>query len=371
MAQSLEERRSNNSFRILNPADSSLIDFCSNDYLGFARSPELLSRVEAEWQKLKSEKSVQLIGSGGSRLLAGDSEYAEALEKELAAFYKSESGLLFNSGYAANTGIFSCIPKRGDTILYDEFIHASMRDGIRLSPARSWAFRHNDLQQLEELLAKAEGTIFIAAESVYSMDGDTCPLPEMLALTEKFKAALILDEAHSNGIYAADGSGLAVELQCENRIFARIMTFGKAAGAHGAFVAGSSVLRNYLINFSRPFIYSTALPLHDLAVIRMAVQYFSETGNLRTKLQSLVNYFRSNANGIPLLQSDSAIQGILVSGNENARNLAAKCKAAGFDLRAVLSPTVPEGKERLRLILHAFNSEAEIDQLIKIIGESV
>ncbi len=295
MADKLEERRASHSIRKLIPANSSMIDFCSNDYLGLARSETVLREVEAEWKRLKSFGNHQLIGSGGSRLLAGDSDYAQELENELAVFYKSESVLLFNSGYTANIALFSSIPKRGDTILYDELIHASVRDGIRMSTAKSWSFTHNDLSNLEELLKKSTGTVYVAAEAVYSMDGDECPLEELVTLCEKYNAAFILDEAHSNGLYGEKGEGIAVAKNLHARIFARLLTFGKAAGCHGAVVAGSTLLRDYLVNFARPFIYTTALPIHDLAVIKMAVQNIGKQDQLRKQLFSFVNYFREQA----------------------------------------------------------------------------
>ncbi len=296
MAENLDERRITHSIRKLIPSDSSFTDFCSNDYLGLARSESLLKKVEAEWQKLKSLKTPQLLGSGGSRLLAGDSHYAEKLESELAEFYGAESVLLFNSGYAANLGLFSSLAKRGDTILYDELIHASVRDGIRLSPAKSWSFNHNDVNHLEELLKKAEGAVFVAAEAIYSMDGDECPMSEIVGLCEKYGASFILDEAHSNGLYGKKGQGLAVEKNLHTKIFARLLTFGKAGGCHGAAVAGSANLKNYLVNFSRPFIYTTALPVHDLAVIKCAVDHLEEQKEIRQQLFSFVNYFRKKAN---------------------------------------------------------------------------
>ncbi len=373
MADKLEERRASHSIRKLIPANSSMIDFCSNDYLGLARSETVLREVEAEWKRLKSFGNHQLIGSGGSRLLAGDSDYAQELENELAVFYKSESVLLFNSGYTANIALFSSIPKRGDTILYDELIHASVRDGIRMSTAKSWSFTHNDLSNLEELLKKSTGTVYVAAEAVYSMDGDECPLEELVTLCEKYNAAFILDEAHSNGLYGEKGEGIAVAKNLHARIFARLLTFGKAAGCHGAVVAGSTLLHDYLVNFARPFIYTTALPIHDLAVIKMAVQNIGKQDQLRKQLFSFVNYFREQAeqySSINLLASNSPIQGILLRGNENAKRISAKCAENNLDVRAILSPTVAEGEERLRVVIHAYNHPLEIDELLRIIAEA-
>ncbi len=371
MAEKLEERKNIQSLRKLTPSDSQLVDFCSNDYLGLARNIELLESVEQEWKKLKELGTSQLIGSGGSRLLAGDSNYASLLELQLAIFYKSESALLFNSGYTANLALFSAIPRRGDVILYDHLIHASTRDGIKMSNAKSWSFNHNDLFHLEELLKKAEGMVYVAAEAIYSMDGDECPLNEMILLCEKYGAAFILDEAHSNGLFGERGEGLSVSKNIESRIFARLLTFGKAVGCHGAVIVGSKLLRDYLVNFARPFIYTTALPIHDLVVIKMAIENIAIQTNLRQQLALLVTYFQEQSIQYPainLLNSNSAIQGIMVRGNENAFRIATACRVGGYDVRSIIAPTVQEGEERLRVVIHAFNSYAEIDELLEIVA---
>ncbi len=374
MAEKLQARIANHSFRKLIPADHSLIDFCSNDYLGLARCEYLLNDVEAEWKQLREAKSIQLIGSGGSRLLAGDSVYATDLEKEFAEFYKAESFLIFNSGYSANLALFSTLPRRGDTIIFDDLVHASVRDGIHMSYAKSRSFSHNNLEELEELLKKSPGELFVAAEAVYSMDGDKCPLEEMIELCEKYNASLILDEAHSTGLYGENGEGIAVEKGLQDRIFARLLTFGKAAGCHGAGVAGSKILRDYLVNYARPFIYTTSLPVHDLLVMRCAVKSLAKKQELRKQLFSFVDYFRKKAleyPGIKLIPSDTPIQGILIGGNEQTRRVAEICRENKFDLRAVLSPTVAEGQERLRVIIHGFNHPMEIDELLRVIASAI
>ncbi|CAN5759932.1 pyridoxal phosphate-dependent aminotransferase family protein [soil metagenome] len=374
MADKLQNRITAHSLRKLTPANSGLVDFCSNDYLGIARSEELIKAAEAEWKRLRAAGTLQLIGSGGSRLLSGDSVYANELEEELAAFYKSESFLLFNSGYTGNLALFSTIPRRGDTIIFDDLIHASVRDGIKLSYAKSRSFSHNNLEELEEQMKKAEGEIFVAAEAVYSMDGDECPLEEMVELCEKYNASLILDEAHSNGLYGENGEGLSVGKGLQDRIFARLVTFGKAAGCHGAGVAGSKILHDYLVNYARPFIFTTALPVHDLAVIRCAVRAMPGKQEVRKQLFSFVDYFKAKALEYPsikLLPSSSPIQGILIGGNEATRAIAAACRENNFDLRAVLAPTVPLGEERLRVIIHAYNHPMEIDKLLRVIATVV
>jgi 8-amino-7-oxononanoate synthase len=364
MQEALEDRAAKNSLRKLIPADPSFSDFSSNDYLGIARSAEFIAYVRS---KENTVTQAQLYGSGGSRLLSGNSSFAEETEKFLATHFKAEAGLLFNSGYAANSGIFGCIPKKGDTILFDELIHASVRDGMRLSHAKSWSFRHNDVHHLRELMDRAEGNVFVAVESVYSMDGDSCPLEELVELCEEKNASLILDEAHSTGLSGKNGEGMAVELGLQDRIFVRLYTFGKAMGCHGAFVAGSELMRNYLINFARTFIYTTALPVHDILVMRSAVEFVTAHPEERKKLSANVRYFREHVagKGLNVELSGSPIQTLIIPGNENVKAVADRCRADKLDVRAILSPTVPEGKERLRIIIHSFNSEAEIDKLIQ------
>lgn len=375
LSQRLRKRFSENSFRTLRPADFTKADFSSNDYLGFARSHELAVECKNAWERFLSDEPSRFLGSGGSRLLSGDSTYAHYLEELIAEFFQSESSLIFNSGYTANLALFSALPSRTGTVLYDDLIHASVRDGIRMSGCRAWSFRHNDLNHLEDLLVKSTGEKWVVAESIYSMDGDTPDLRKLADLCDYYKAALIVDEAHSGGLHGANGSGLCAELGIQHRIFARLFTFGKAFGVHGAAVCGSHTLVNYLINFARPFIYSTALPLHDLTAIRCSLKFSEEADQLRQELKRMVQYFQNAVQVSPLkpklIPSDSPIQGIVIPGNLEVRRVAEACQAAGLDARPVLSPTVKEGSERLRIILHAYNTKEEIDQLISVISGSL
>ncbi|MGB1248241.1 MAG: aminotransferase class I/II-fold pyridoxal phosphate-dependent enzyme, partial [Chitinophagales bacterium] len=231
--QKIKERKDKNAFRTLS-VENDLIDFCSNDYLGLARSQELASRVEEELQKCTKK----INGSTGARTITGTLKLTQDLELFLAQFHGAKSALIYNSGYTANLGLFSALPYRGDTIIYDELIHASIRDGIGLSRANSFSFRHNDLSSLEKKLSLAKGNKYVAVESIYSMDGDVAPLLEVSSICKKYNAALIVDEAHSNGIFGEKGEGLVSELGLENDIFARVMTFGKAIGCHGAAILG-------------------------------------------------------------------------------------------------------------------------------------
>ncbi len=359
----LSERRSNGTFRQLK-AEGSLVDFCSNDYLGFARSSALKELIDKE----VNTTAKALNGSTGSRLLSGNSSYVENLEQEIANYHYSEAGLIYNSGYDANVGLFSSLPQRGDTIILDELAHASIIDGARLSLANRYSFRHNDLESLENKLKVAKGNIYVAIESVYSMDGDTPPIEEILALTDKYNAQLIVDEAHAVGLY---GNGLVCQLGLESQIFARIITFGKALGCHGAIVLGSNLLREYLINFSRSFIYTTAASFHQMASIRMAYKLLPSAQNEIEQLKYNIDLFKQKLSNVKasLLPSNSAIQCVIAGSNEKARQLAAKIQEAGLDVRPILSPTVPKGTERLRICLHSYNTEKEIVLLAETITQ--
>jgi 8-amino-7-oxononanoate synthase len=354
--------------RQLRTADG-LIDFCSNDYLGFARSAELRAAVhQADEAQIDA-----FTGATGSRLLAGQTHLADAVERELAAFYQTGAALIFNSGYDANIGLLACLAQTGDTLITDELIHASMIDGARLSYATRHRFRHNDLDDLETKLKQSTdkdsaGQVFVAVESVYSMDGDLAPLHDLADLCEKYGAALIVDEAHATGVY---GPGLVVTLGLQNRVLARVHTFGKALGVHGAAVVGPTVLRQYLINFARPFVYTTALPPHSLLAIRCAHQHLQANPGAGERLHNRINQFRECIStqfpDVRWTNSPSPIQCLIVPGNDHARFVAAQVQSAGFDVRAILSPTVPVGQERLRICIHTFNTMEDIDQLMAVL----
>lgn len=360
LLKKLNERQQQNAFRRLILPDGKT-DFCSNDYLGIVQK-QLIEKKLGE-----QANQVYKHGSAGSRLLAGNYALVEETEKMLAAFHNAEAGLIFNSGYDANLGLLSCVPQRGDTIIYDYLSHASLRDGIRLSFAQSFSFRHNDLADLEKRLQTATGTIFVVTESVFSMDGDMAPLTAISALCERYGAHLIVDEAHATGVVGAKGEGLVQQLNLQAACFARIHTFGKAVGCHGAIVLGSEQLRNYLVNFCRSFIYSTALPEASVAAIRCAYMLFPEMHGERTHLQELISTFQQASMPWEKLVSGTPIQIVIIPGNDQVKAAAAALQAAGLDVRAILYPTVPAGKERLRIVLHAFNSIEEMQQVIRIL----
>ncbi|TZF84481.1 8-amino-7-oxononanoate synthase [Pedobacter sp. BS3] len=366
MQERLRERSKSKALRELQ-VNTSRIDFCSNDYLGFSRSPVLKQLISNELKRYPDYPN----GSTGSRLISGNDRYTEQLEQEIAGLHEAQSGLLFNSGYDANIGLFSAILQRGDTVITDELIHASIIDGIRLSHANRFTFRHNDLTHLEDKLKAAKGNIFIAVESIYSMDGDEAPLLEIAQLAEKYQAALIVDEAHATGILGPNSCGLVQQYGLSKRIFARVVTFGKAMGVHGAIVLGSDVLKSYLINFARSFIYTTAAPFYTHAAIKAAYRLLREE-NLQDVLQQKIRLFKENIRAnISLIPSRSAIQSIIIGGNAQTRHTALRLQEAGFDVRAILHPTVPEGKERLRICLHLFNSDTEIISLTQAINELI
>ncbi|HYE53217.1 MAG TPA: 8-amino-7-oxononanoate synthase [Chitinophagaceae bacterium] len=353
----LEERKVQQSFRELKLVHG-MIDFCSNDYLGIATN-RLIS-IDAKLSH----------GSTGSRLLSGNYPLAEQAEALIASFHEAEAALIFNSGYDANVGLLSCVPQRGDTILYDQLCHASIRDGIRLSNAQSFSFRHNDLNELESKLKAAAGNVFVVTETVFSMDGDIPDLPVMVALCGQYGAHLILDEAHATGVIGKKGEGVMQHLQLHNRCFARVHTYGKAAGVHGAAVVGSKMLRDYLINFSRPFIFTTALPEASVAAITAAYDLFPRLQDERKKLHELIDAFKKAAGKLQgqfeVLPVETPIGAVVVPGNEAVIAAAADLQQRGFDVRPIRYPTVPRGSERLRIVLHSFNTVEQVEQLVEI-----
>jgi 8-amino-7-oxononanoate synthase len=360
---SLSKRKEEFLFRELQTTHH-LIDFCSNDYLNFNHSIELNQLTKEKLIKYSNKN-----GSGGSRLLAGNHENIENLEQKIASFHNADSGLIFNSGYDANIGLLSSIGKKDDVFLYDELIHASLHDGIRLSLSKYFKFRHNDVADLERLLKKNASfkNVYVIVESVYSMDGDLAPLKQLVELKKHFSFYLIVDEAHATGVFGEQGKGLCNELKIEEECFARIHTFGKALGVHGAIVLGNLLLRDFLINFSRSFIYTTALSPHAYASIEAAYELINETKEIE-KLQENISYFNKQATLLPDMNcTQSSIQTYNFPGNENVSTKSELLKKNGFDVRAIKSPTVKQGAERLRICLHSFNSKKEIDGLLEVL----
>jgi len=369
----IQKRKQENALRVLT-CDDFVVDFSSNDYLGFSRSPMVKQELKAKLDKQPYLSS----GSTGSRLLTGNHELHENLENFLSDYHNVESALIFNSGYDANLGFFSAVPQRGDIVIYDAFAHASIRDGIQLSNAKSYKFKHNDLEDLKNVLQTHkthQGNLYVVTESVFSMDGDSPDLELLVEITESFGAYLIADEAHAIGVFGEKGEGLLQSMNLHHRVFARIITFGKALGCHGAAVLGSKLLKVYLYNFARSFMYTTALPPHSILVIKTLYGLMNQNsqdayyGQQRLQLLHNIEFFKSelktlgldNSNYVP---SDSAIQCLIVPGNENVKNLANNIKRKGFDVRPILSPTVPKDYERIRFCLHSFNTFDQISVVL-------
>lgn len=337
------------------PDSGSRIDFASNDYLGFARSP---APPLPDMAGLPS-------GATGSRLVSGNSSAVLAAENMIAAFHRREAALIFSSGYMASLGLFSCIAGRGDTFISDEHMHAGAIDGMRLSQANRFKFRHNDLQSLEQKLRRARGTRLVVVESVYSMDGSQAPLAAILDCCRSHNALLIVDEAHALGVTGSRGEGLVSHLQLEKEVYAVIHTFGKALGLQGAAVTGSRTLRQWLINHARSFIYSTALP--PATCLQIAAAYRCLPDADRGKLEGLIAFFRTAAKDLltgSLLPGDAPVQALLTGDTRRTRAMAAHLHSNGFFVKAMLAPAVPAGTERLRICLHTYNTIDEVRLLI-------
>jgi 8-amino-7-oxononanoate synthase len=266
---------------------------------------------------------------------------------------------------------FSSIPGRNDTVLFDDKIHASIRDGIRMSNCKTIAFKHNDCSDMLKKARFAKGLVYVAVESVYSMDGDEAPLEDIHQLCAENGWHLIVDEAHALGVMGPQGKGLSINLKDRRALFARILTFGKAAAYHGAAILGSLQLKDYLINFARPFIYSTALPPHDYAIIKHQIERMLDAHLEREKLNVLIDFWNSNAPHNFCSINKGAIQIIQCSGNENVERLAKELQARGLGLRPVKSPTVKAGEERIRLILHSYNTVSDIERLLLNLKEYI
>ncbi len=372
----LENRTEKNAFRSL-PNYSDLIDFSSNDYLGLAKNENVfLNAVE-----LLKEHNLIRNGATGSRLLTGNHPLYIELEKKLCAFHDVRAALVFNSGYDANIGFFSSVPQRGDVVFYDEYIHASIRDGIRMGNAKSYKFKHNDVEDLKSKISPLlrgqsrthDADIYIVTESVFSMDGDTPDLKTIAEFCTSNNCYLVVDEAHAVGVLGDFGQGLVQELGLQEQVFARIMTFGKALGCHGAAVLGSEKLKSFLINFARSFIYSTGLSPHAIATIIVAYDYLQTTEGKKTqqKLKENIENFRTKRNTydfkLNFIPSDSAIQSCNIEGNDTVKKAAQTMQENGFDVKPILSPTVPIGEERLRICLHAYNSGKQVNDVLNLL----
>lgn len=339
------------------------IDFTSNDYLGLAQSQALADAVVAA-----IERGVP-IGAGGSRLLRGNHPEHEALEAEAAGFFGAETALIFGGGFIANTALMATLPSRGDLIVYDELIHASVHDGMRLSKAEARAAQHNDPQSIDDAIrtwraAGGVGQPWIIVESLYSMDGDRAPIDELAQLATRHDAMLIVDEAHATGVFGPDGRGFAAHLEGAANVIT-LHTCGKALGVMGALVLAPKTIRDFLVNRARAFIYATAPSPLVAAAVRAALKICRDEPERRERLHGLIAFAeRELKSKTRFAPSGSQIQPIIIGADNSALALAAAMKARGYDIRAIRPPTVPEGTARLRLTITLNTDEAVLSRLI-------
>jgi 8-amino-7-oxononanoate synthase len=342
------------------------LDFTSNDYLALAESAALRDAAVAALAR-----GVPL-GAGGSRLLRGNHPEHEALEEEAASFFGSETALYFPTGFAANAAIAATLPRRGDLIVYDSLIHASFRDGLEPARIPAVAAPHNDVSAMDAIIAGwraagGKGRVWIAAETLYSMDGDRAPLGELVALAVKHDAMLILDEAHATGVHGDQGRGLLNEKMgaayegAPNII--SLHTCGKGLGAAGALVCLPRLYRDFLVNRGRAFIYSTAPSPLMAAVVREALKLCAGAEQERTQLATLMRHAGAALAKLGLPASGSQIQPVIIGEDKRTVALAQALQARGHDIRAIRPPTVPEGTARLRIALTLHVTPDDLDAL--------
>ncbi|MFM7085237.1 MAG: 8-amino-7-oxononanoate synthase [Hyphomicrobium sp.] len=360
--RALKALNTRNRLRVLTPQLG--IDFSSNDYLGLSTSTELSDAI------LEALERGVPIGAGGSRLLRGNKPEHECLEAEAAGFFGAESCLFMGGGFAANTAIFSCLPQRGDLILYDELIHASSREGIKMGNAEGISVLHNNLDAFETNILKwrkkgHKGQVWIALETIYSMEGDTAPLESFNNLAQRYDAMLVLDEAHATGIFGPKGQGLGHTLEGLPHVIS-LHTCGKALGVMGALILAPRHFRDFLINRAKPFIYATAPSPLIAAAVRVALKIVSEKKELRTALFERIKHFRKEfKNRCNLIGTETQIQPIILKSNTRALLISKNLQKLGFDVRAIRPPTVPEGSARLRVSLTLNATSEDITSLIR------
>ncbi|AYJ86574.1 8-amino-7-oxononanoate synthase [Sphingomonas paeninsulae] len=324
-------------------------DFSSNDYLGLASSPRLAAAVAA------ALASGVPLGSGGSRLLRGNHLEHEALEHEAAVFFGSESALFFSSGYAANAALLCTLPQRGDLIVYDELVHASAHEGMRLGRAEYRAAGHNDVDGFADVITSwrregGTGRVWIAVESLYSMDGDRAPLGELMQLARRHDGYFLIDDAHGTGVFGPEGRGLAAPFDGLDNVIV-LRTCGKALGCEGALLCGPQIMRDFLVNRSRAFIFSTAPSPLMAAAVRAALRLLVEEPERQNRLHALIDIAGTALAPFGALVTGSQIMPVILGDDARTMRVATSLQAAGFDVRGIRPPTVPAGTSRLRISL--------------------
>ena len=335
------------------------LSFCSNDYLGLAAHPRLM---EAACRGVEQYG----VGAGASHLIVGHSAAHHQLELALAAFLDQPQALLFSTGYMANLGIVSALLGRNDVVLADKLNHASLNDAAVLSRAKFLRYRHADLQHLEQLLQGAQGRRkLVVSDAVFSMDGDLAPVPELLALCERYDAYLLLDDAHGFGVLGAQGRGILEHFHIQSPRIIYMATLGKAAGVFGAFVAGNATLMQTLIQSARTYIYTTAMPPQLAIALLASLDLFREEAWRRQQLRTLITDLKAQlqAKRWQLLASDTPIQALIIGGNQEALALAEALRTAGILVPAIRPPTVPKGQARLRISLSAAHTQEDVRRL--------
>lgn len=341
-----------------------LLDFQSNDYLGMAKNPDLHAAIQ---KGMGQGQAYGWNGASGSRLISGNTRFLESLEQSLADFHEAEAGLLFGSGYDANLALYSALAQTQQVFFCDALLHASIIDGLRLGKAQKVLFNHNDLEDLENKLKahRGQAPAFIVVESIYSMDGDAAPLLELQALAQAHHAHLLVDEAHAGGVFGPQGKGLVPALGLSKHCYARVITFGKAWGQAGAVVLGTPTLRQYLINFARPFIYSTAPSPAQQWGLFQGIPIMAQADTARAQLMENVAFFKANIRSPHWKNSNSAIQVFVHSDTNFLKQKARQLERDGFAVKAILYPTVAKGAERLRVSLQAWHQKSDIKTLIE------
>ena len=376
----LQQREQNNALRKL-PHENDLIDFASNDYLGFANSEEIFNQTHQYLEDFfETRNNLKRNGATGSRLISGNHNLYHITEEFIANFHQSETALIFNSGYDANVGFFSSVPQRNDIVLYDELCHASIRDGIQMSNAKSYKFQHNDITDLEKTILKLSTnkqqlTIYIVTESVFSMDGDIAPLPELVEVAEAYGAMIMVDDAHGEGVLGRGGRGIVDHFGLHGRVDVEVGTLSKAFGVVGGFISGTAELIDYLRQKARPNLFSSALTVPDVAANLASVEILEESDDLVRKLWSNGKLFkeRMKGYGFNIGQSQTPITPVILGEAAVARTFSARLFEEGIFAQAIAFPTVPKGTARIRVMVSAAHEPEDLemaaDVFARVAGE--
>jgi len=350
-------------------SEDEMLDFSSNDYLALSEHPEVISA---------SRKYLEMFGAGAgaARLMSGDLEINHLLEQEIAQLKSKEAALTFGSGYLANIGIIPALAGRGDLIITDRLSHASIVDGCLLSGARTIRFRHNDLEHLEQILHEKRSQfnrVLVVVESIYSMDGDRCPLVELVNLKNRYGFLLMVDEAHATGLYGQNGSGIIEEANVSDGVDIAMGTFGKALGSYGAYAAAAREVITLLVNRARTFIYSTALPPAVVGATLAALYLIRSEPQLRLELHQKVKFFKKQLrkNGLKDTPGSSQIIPVMIGDSNKALDIAEELQKNQIYVKAVRPPTVPEGSARLRFSITRFHQEADLKKCARVLADAL